>query len=326
MGLTSPSSRSWRKATRCRCWTSPASCATGGSPPSPSSQPRATPPSSAPRCGEAGQGPATTRPSSSSRTRPAGTRLRSGRPPAFAEATSALRPRFEKALAALRPPASLLVADGFLYWAHASVTALGVPSVSFLGTSAFAHVVREACVRDKPGAPASPQFDDATTATATTYYTVPEFPHLQFSLRDLVPPPLPMIDLDAKMAAAVAASRGLIINTFHDLEGRYIEHWNQHIRPKVWAIGPLWLARQSSSSSFSGTGSEQLHAKPSWMQWLDGMAAAGKPVLYISLGTLAAISRAGPDFFEARGETTIRGPLYMHDIDSTKCKYIYINT
>ncbi|CAD6225105.1 unnamed protein product [Miscanthus lutarioriparius] len=213
---------------------------------------------------------------------------------AFAEATSALRPRFEEELAALRPPASLLVADGFLYWAHASAAALGVPSVSFLGTSAFAHVVREACVRDKPGAPASsPQFDDATTAATTTYYTVPEFPHLQFSLRDLVPPPLPMIDLDAKMAAAVAASRGLVINTFHDLEGRYIEHWNQHIGPKVWAIGPLWLAQQSSSSSsFFDTGSQQLHTKPSWMQWLDDMAAAGKSVLYISLGTLAAISQA----------------------------------
>jgi UDP:flavonoid glycosyltransferase YjiC (YdhE family) len=100
-----------------------------------------------------------------------------------------------------------------------------------------------------------------------------------------------MIDLDAKMAAAVAASRGLIINTFRDLEGRYIEHWNQHVGPKVWAIGPLWLARQSSSSS-SGTGSQQLHAKPSWMQWLDDMAAAGKSVLYISLGTLEAISQA----------------------------------
>ena len=210
---------------------------------------------------------------------------------AFAESTSALRPRFEEALAALRPPASLLVADGFLYWAHASAAALGVPSVSFLGTSAFAHVARDAFVRDKPGAPAaSPQLDDDDDATTATYYTAPEFPHLQFSIRDLVPPPLPLIDLDAKMAAAVAASRGLIVNTFYDLEGRYIEHWNHHIGPKVWAIGPLWLARQSTSS-FSGTGSE-LHAKPSWMQWLDEMAAAGKPVVYISLGTLAAISDA----------------------------------
>ena len=34
--------------------------------------------------------------------------------------------------------------------------------------------------------------------------------------------------------------------------------------------------------------------------------------------------RAGPDFFEAQGETIIRGPLHIHDIDSTKCKSIYI--
>lgn len=205
----------------------------------------------------------------------------------FAESTSALRPRFQEALAALRPPASLLVADGFLYWAHASAAALGVPSVSFLGTSAFAHVVREACVRDRPGA----GVDGGASAGATTCYTVPEFPHLQFSLRDLVPPPPQMIHLDAKMAAAVAASRGLIINTFRQLEGRYIEHWNQHIGPRVWPIGPLCLARQSYSPG--GTGSQQRHdAKPSWMQWLDDMAAAGKPAVYVSLGTLASISQA----------------------------------
>ncbi|PUZ70573.1 hypothetical protein GQ55_2G242600 [Panicum hallii var. hallii] len=219
---------------------------------------------------------------------------------AFAEATSPLRPRFEYALAAMRPPPGLLVADGFLYWAHASAAALGVPSVSFLGTSAFAHVVREACVRDKPGA--SAQGDDASTGT----YTVPEFPHLRFSLADLVPPPLPLMELDAKMAVAVAASHGVIMNTFHDLEGRYIEHWNRQVGPRAWPIGPLCLARQSTSVDHDA------HASRSpWMVWLDEKAAAGRAVLYISLGTLAAIpevqlrqvadglDRAGVDFLWA---------------------------
>ncbi|XP_034583189.2 UDP-glycosyltransferase 90A1 [Setaria viridis] len=165
---------------------------------------------------------------------------------AFAEATSPLRPRLEQVLAAMRPPVDLLVADGFLYWAHASAAALGVPTVSFLGTSAFAHAVREACVRDKLGA--SAQRDDDADAS-TGMYTVPEFPHLQFSLADLVPPPLPLMELDAKMAAGVAAGHGLIMNTFRDLVDRYVEHWNRHIGPRAWPIGPLCLARQSSSSS-----------------------------------------------------------------------------
>jgi hypothetical protein len=222
---------------------------------------------------------------------------------AFAEATSLLRPRFEEALAAMRPPVDLLVADGFLYWAHASAAALGVPSVSFLGTSAFAHAVREACVRDKPGVSAQ-RDDDADTSTGT--YTVPEFPHIQFSLADLVPPPLPLMELDAKMAAAVAASHGFILNTFRDLEGRYVEHWNRHIiRPRAWPVGPLCLARQASSSSSCD---DHAKARSPWMLWLDEKAAAGRAVLYMSLGTLAAITelqlkevaygldRAGVDF------------------------------
>ncbi|KAF8647998.1 hypothetical protein HU200_065033 [Digitaria exilis] len=217
---------------------------------------------------------------------------------AFAEATSPLRHRLEEALTAMRPAPGLLVADGFLYWAHASAAALGVPSVSFLGTSAFAHVVREACVRDKPGAD---EGDDGPTTTGTCY-TVPEFPHLHFSLADLVLPPLTLMELDAKMAAAVAASHGVIMNTFHDLEGRYIEHWNRHIGPRAWPIGPLCLARKSCSSDHDHD------RRPPWMLWLDDKAAAGRDVLYISLGTLAVIpevqlklvanglDRAGVDF------------------------------
>ncbi|XP_062193279.1 UDP-glycosyltransferase 90A1-like [Phragmites australis] len=198
---------------------------------------------------------------------------------AFVESTKMLQPRFEEALAAMRPPASLLVADGFLYWAHASAAALGVPRLSFLGTSAFAHVIREVCVRDKPGANCGGAGYDASTGT----YTVPEFPHLRFSLAEFSPLPAPAIELDAKMAVAVAASHGMIMNTIHGLESRYIEHWNQHIGPKAWPLGPLCLARQSP------TVDDPAHAKPSWMRWLDEKASAGRPVLYIAFGTLAAI-------------------------------------
>ncbi|OEL34517.1 hypothetical protein BAE44_0004465 [Dichanthelium oligosanthes] len=252
--LTSPSSRSSRKATPSRSSTSPASSAAGGSPPSRSSPPRATRRSSAPRWPPV---PGTRRaPSSSTRSRTAGGECAEGVASAssfaaFAEATSPLRRVFEEALAAMRPPASLLVADGFLYWAS--------PSVSFLGTSAFAHVVREACVRDKPGASAARQ-GGAGDGAFTGTYTVPEFPHLQFSIGDLGPPPRPLIELDAKMAAAIAASQGIIMNTFYDLEGRYVEHWNRHIGPRAWPVGPLCLARQSSSSVDHAYAS-----RPPWM-------------------------------------------------------------
>ncbi|CAL5088544.1 unnamed protein product [Urochloa decumbens] len=200
---------------------------------------------------------------------------------AFAEATSLLRPPFEAALAAMRPPTSLLVADAFLHWAHASAAALGVPRrLSFVGTSAFAHVVREVCMRDKPGA--APDQDGPGYDASTGTYTVPEFPHLRFKLSEFAPVSVPDIELHIKVEVAIAASQGMIINTFHDLENRYIDHWNRHIRPRAWPVGPLCLARHSSSAN-------QAHAKPSWIRWLDEKADVGHAILYVALGTLAAI-------------------------------------
>ncbi|KAF7072374.1 hypothetical protein CFC21_077516 [Triticum aestivum] len=202
---------------------------------------------------------------------------------AFTETTTALRPRFEEALAAMRPPATLLVADAFLYWTGESAGALGVPRLSFLGTSAFAHVMREAFVRDKPGC-GPPQCDATGGATGT--YTVPEFPHVQFLLADIPPLPLPAIVLDAKMAMAVVGSRGVIMNTFHHLESSYIDHWDQHVGPRAWPIGPLCLARQPSFTVVD----EVHNAKHSWLRWLDEKAAAGQSVLFVALGTLLAVS------------------------------------
>ncbi|KAF8688292.1 hypothetical protein HU200_042250 [Digitaria exilis] len=208
---------------------------------------------------------------------------------AFIEATSLLRPWFEDALAASllgrrarRPKA---VVHGRVR-VHA---ALGVPRLSFMGASAFTQVVRELAMRDKPGATPTPHQDghpgsddDASTDT----YTVPVFPHLRFKLSEFAPMSASDIELHAKASAAVAASQGVIVNTFQDLESRYIDHWNRCIGPRAWPIGPLCLARYSHSVD------DRVHAKPSWIRWLDEEAEVGRAVLYIALGTLAAIPEA----------------------------------
>ena len=119
-------------------------------------------------------------------------------------------------------------------------------------------------------------------------YTVPEFPHVDFLLADIPPLPIPMLDLDAKMAMAVAGSRGVVMNTFDALESLYIEHWNRHVGPRAWPIGPLCLARESSTVVDHVHGTEQ----PSWLLWLDEKAAAGESVVFVALGTLLAVSDA----------------------------------
>ncbi|CAL5074532.1 unnamed protein product [Urochloa decumbens] len=112
--------------------------------------------------------------------------------PAFVEAASLLLPRFEEALAAAHPPASAVVADALLHWAHAAAAARGVPTLAFFAANVLAHVVREACHRDNPAA-------TLAGGTGAAAYAVPEFPDVQLSLADI---PLPFDDPDLTAMAS----------------------------------------------------------------------------------------------------------------------------
>ncbi|KAG0543346.1 hypothetical protein BDA96_02G182400 [Sorghum bicolor] len=203
----------------------------------------------------------------------------------FADATSLLLPQLDASLAEMQPPASLLVTDPFLHWTKAPAARLGIPKVSFFGISAFAQVMREVRVRHDPCATLRPDDVDADGHPAT--FTVPEFPHIKLTFEDFMAPfgdpasIAPMMELDGKLGKAIEESQGLIINTFHALEAPYLEFWNQHVGPRSWPIGPLCLAQPTATRPKA--------QRPSWMEWLDDKAAAGRTVLYIALGTLAAI-------------------------------------
>lgn len=149
--------------------------------------------------------------------------------PAFVESVSQLRPPFEEALAALQPPATVIVADAFLYWAHASAAARGVPTLAFFGTNMFAHVVREVVLRDNPAS----VLTCGTTPDDAAVFTVPEFPDVQLALADIPFPfndlatttgRMPMRETDAKIGHAIANSHDLIVNTLDAMEGRYVQH------------------------------------------------------------------------------------------------------
>ncbi|KQJ89863.1 UDP-glycosyltransferase 90A1 [Brachypodium distachyon] len=207
----------------------------------------------------------------------------------FVDAVSLLRPQLEASLAAMRPPASLFIADAFLYWANASAAALGVPKVSFFGISAFAQVMRELYYRHDPcGAAAVLRRGDVDGDGNPTTFTVPEFPHIKLTFEDLMAPygddpssAARMTELDGKLGKAIYGSQGLIVNTFHGLEGPYMEFWNQQFGPTGWAVGPLCLSQPAADAP-----------RPSWMEWLDEKAASGRAVLYVALGTLALIPEA----------------------------------
>ncbi|KAM0925297.1 hypothetical protein ACQ4PT_004275 [Festuca glaucescens] len=219
---------------------------------------------------------------------------------AFTGAVSLLQPQLEAFLAAMETPASLLVADAFLYWANALAARLGVAKVSFFGMSAFAQVMRELRIRHDPCAVLRP--GDVDGDGNPTTFTVPEFPHMKLT------PVENGVFAPCHLRGPHGAIWGPVFGRADDGAGRqagkghrgelwpdhqhlpcprepvYIEIWNKRCGPKAWTVGPLCLSQPASASDDA--------ARPPWMAWLDEKAATGRAVLYVALGTLAAIPEA----------------------------------
>ncbi|OAY65830.1 UDP-glycosyltransferase 90A1 [Ananas comosus] len=196
----------------------------------------------------------------------------------FVRAASLLRPAFSESLRRPTPP-SLLVADAFLFWAHAAAAELGVPSVVFNGMGAFASAVSLAVTVHKP---------HAGVASRLEPFPVHPFPGLRLTRADLAPPfddpdpKGPLWDFIVEVRAATRTCRGTLVNTFYELEPLYVDRWTRDLGVRAWCVGPLCLARDA------GPGPDRSPV----MDWLDSRLAAGRPVLYVAFGSQARLPPA----------------------------------
>ncbi|KAL7190393.1 hypothetical protein ACSBR2_022630 [Camellia fascicularis] len=197
----------------------------------------------------------------------------------FANATKHIQPDFEKALEALSN-VTCLISDGFLSWTLESATKFGIPRLASYGWSYYSMCVcREVAVNRLLSGPES---DDEIL-------TVPSFPWIKLRRNDfdepfnVREPKGPHIDFVTEQSIATAKSYGIIMNSFEELESKFIDCWNNKCEPKAWTVGPLCLAEHPSNKL-------QPYQNPKRMHWLDQKLAQGSPVLYVAFGSQAEIS------------------------------------
>ncbi|CAA0828502.1 UDP-glycosyltransferase 90A1 [Striga hermonthica] len=118
-------------------------------------------------------------------------------------------------------------------------------------------------------------------------FPVPGFPSITLCRNDFDRPftdrfPTgPHWDFILESGQAMAASFGMIVNSFYDMEKPFADHLAARDGLRCYTVGPLCLAGPPGSR---GT------QKPRWIEWLDEKNQT--PVLYIAFGSQAEISPA----------------------------------
>ncbi|KAG0484582.1 hypothetical protein HPP92_008661 [Vanilla planifolia] len=169
--------------------------------------------------------------------------------PSFLDATRTLRAPLEHHLRTTVPPPSCIISDSGHPWTIGVARDLHIPRVIFHGFGCMAllclHVVREYKLLEKTG-----NKDDDDKA-----FEIPGFPdQIQMTRAQL--PGYKSIVNESKyreeIILADAASDGVVVNSFDDLEPSYREYYEKAIRKRVWTIGPMLLSSRTTSTWPSG--------------------------------------------------------------------------
>ncbi|KAI3853396.1 hypothetical protein MKW92_017403 [Papaver armeniacum] len=188
----------------------------------------------------------------------------------FCKGTKFLQLEFDTILQSLRPNVSCLISDVFFPWSMEIAEKLSIPRLDFDGASNFAMVFYDIVMtREFP-----------VDSDDELFSVIPSLPDIKLTKNDIEPEfsnpqPGEHADFYTEVVMAMSKSKGIIRNSFYELEPEFVDYWNRENSPKAWNIGPLCLLATKVASS---------KGKPMWIQWLD---EKGKSVLYVAFGEMA---------------------------------------
>ncbi|KAJ3694793.1 hypothetical protein LUZ60_000170 [Juncus effusus] len=198
----------------------------------------------------------------------------------FVKSFKILQPHLEKSIHSLPLPVDFIISDPFYTWISESAKRINIPLVSFDGMGCFSHTIKSIIQTQKP--------NKHLKNEDLSPFSMPNFTHIELTMADLpdslntANPSGPMHEFDKEIVKAISESDGIIFNSFYELEERYCDYWDACIGPKSWCVGPFCLARPNHYET----------DQPAWIKWLDSKLETQTPVLYISFGTLVAVSKS----------------------------------
>ncbi|OWM90344.1 hypothetical protein CDL15_Pgr014646 [Punica granatum] len=194
-------------------------------------------------------------------------------PRAAIQALGSLHGPLREWIAAQPNPPSVIISDMFVGWAHRLAEEVGIRRVLFSPSGAMALSVVFTLWRDMPKIADSVSFPEIPNS--------PTYPWRQLSgLFQAHREGEPVSEFIREGFLANMESWGVVVNTFNELEGPYMDHLRKIMgHDRVWATGPLL---PPEADSFSRGGSSSVLADD-MVSWLDSRKDGS--VVYVCFGS-----------------------------------------
>ncbi|CAK7329927.1 unnamed protein product [Dovyalis caffra] len=208
--------------------------------------------------------------------------------PKFFNAVSLLQQPLEELLRECRP--DCLVADMMFPWATKVSGKLDIPRLVFHGTSSFALCVSDCLKRYEPYKSIQSDLEP---------FPVPGLPDkIKLTKRQLPSYAKEHSELSKQMDEILQAeleSYGVIMNSFHELEPAYSEHYKKVIGRKSWHIGPVSLCNRDIVDKVQRGGEASIDGNEC-LKWL--AKKKSNSVLYICFGSMSKTDFSATQLFE----------------------------
>ncbi|KAL4560467.1 hypothetical protein LXL04_032619 [Taraxacum kok-saghyz] len=199
------------------------------------------------------------------------------------KATKMLENPAERMLQALNPPPSCIISDGGLPWTTDIANRLNIPRIIFYGPGCFAflciHIVNNTNILEE-------------IDSNTEYFPLPGLP----DRIEITKPQASSwgkgktketIEAFEETQEAEKGAYGIVVNSFEELEPKYVEEFAKAKCKKVWCIGPVSLCNKSLQD-VSERGNKAAIEPHDCLKWLDIMDP--RSVIYVCLGSLSYAS------------------------------------
>nr|AFJ52946.1 UDP-glycosyltransferase 1 [Linum usitatissimum] len=181
-----------------------------------------------------------------------------------------------------------IVADVVFHWATESAHRLGIPRLFFNGTGSFSMCLIDCFKRYDPCKGVESDSEPVV---------LPGLPHKIEFKKSQLPPFWKGEKVDDKIEElrhlidkSEEESFGAVVNSFHELEPGYSEHYREVIGRKAWFVGPLSVCNKDTTLDKADRGDAAAIDGRQCLRWLDGRVP--NSVLYICFGSISGLPDA----------------------------------